>query len=196
MLWLVHNNVKRKGTHHTCSLSLPKHRSAAWEGDCTTAIWSSDFLGWVETTHFSASSHFTAVSHIPCYLYMLLFKGLLSYFFCCFIHVRFYSYFICGSFNISSTNLCSTDKNCFAYFYLESFAYSSYFFFLLFCHLSPSPGMQPLDAQILHLWWRDLSNTPLLEEKRRGRVWGVSQCARCRSYEMASTDLRLHDSND
>lgn len=127
------------------------------------ATWSSSFLGWVETTHFSASSHFIAVSHFPCYPYMLLFKGLLSYFFYC-----SYSYFICGSFNIPSTNLCSSDKNCFAYFYLKAFAYSSSFFFLLFCHLSPSPGMQTLDAQILPLWWRALSNTPLLEEKEEG----------------------------
>lgn len=29
MPWLVHNNVKKNGTHHTLSLLLPKHRSAA-----------------------------------------------------------------------------------------------------------------------------------------------------------------------
>lgn len=127
MPWLVHNNVEWH-TPHTLPL-VAKAQVCCWEGNCTTAIWSSGFLGWVETTHFSASSHFIAVSHIPCYPYMLLCKGLLSYFFCCFIHVHFYSYFIRGSVNISSTNLCSTDKNCFAYFYLAAFAYSSSFFF-------------------------------------------------------------------
>lgn len=190
--------MKRNGTQHTLSLSLPKHRSAAekatvprpFGAQASWAGWKQHISQHLPTLLLSVTS---LVIHTCCSLKACsVISSAVSY-----MYISIHTSFV-AVLTFLLQIFVPQIKTALHIFILSLLHIHPlfFFFFLLFCHLSPSPGMQTLDAQILHLWWRDLSSTPLLEEKRRGRVWGVSQCARCRSYEMASTDLRLHDSND
>lgn len=85
-------------------------------------------------------------------------------------NVPFYLYLIRRCFNVSSTNLCTKCKNCFAYSCLGTISHSRSGFVPLFCHLYPSPGMQTSDAQILRLcvWSEIFTHSSRGGKKRRG----------------------------
>lgn len=139
-----------------------------WEVCGTVATWSSGFPGWVCTQHVS--------QHLPTLL--LSVTSLLIYT-CC------------------SSKACSIISSAVSYMYVSihtSFVAVLRILILRLLRVHPLvfPALLPPSPLSWHVnikcpnlisvsWWRDLSNTYLLEEKRRGRAWGVSQCAWCRS---------------
>lgn len=139
-----------------------------WEVCGTVATWSSGFPGWVYTQHIS--------QHLPTLL--LSVTSLLIYT-CC------------------SSKACSIISSAVSYMYVSihtSFVAVLRILILRLLRVHPLvfPALLPPSPLSWHVnikcpnlisvsWGRDLSNTFLLEEKRRGRAWGVSQCAWCRS---------------
>lgn len=139
------------GTHHTLSLLLPKHRSAAEKATVPRPFGAqASWVGWKQ--HIS--------QHLPT---LLLSVTSLVIHTCCSVKacsvissaVSYMYISIHTSFVAVLTFLLQIFvpqiKTALHIFILRLLHIHPLFFFLLFCHLSPSPGMQTLDAQILHL---------------------------------------------
>lgn len=169
---LDYNARRSHGTGETLEphfLPLVTKCRSAWEN--SVVLWPFEAQASPAGCKQRISQHLPAslLSVTSLFLYTCCSLQACSHFFCSFIHVRFYSYFLCSSFNISSTNFCSECKSSFAYSYLEAVAYLPSIFSRSSAAFPPSLGTQALDVQIFYLCLHgEICQTLLLDKKRRG----------------------------